>query len=318
MATRPLTVRVGGVWVNTQPVIPVSSHTHLSSDFNVGQHSPQGAKNGDLWIANDTNPPQKFWYWGEIIDSTGRVINPGSWHSDSGVRSFIQALDPISVAGGSAKVKPGDLWVTPGTVGHPPATQIWTDDGVHAAAWQPTSGATAVPSPKQAPIISLQGENLEKFDGNVYYKYVGFVDTKQTSRSFLGFRLREKTSGDHAHTADYKGTLTFAYGNEGISSGAATFKLQTDSNAWVYFQPSGWPDIKAQRMPITFEWRNDPATHTTYIVITQTGFWSDGRSFSATANILLDGFNGNALELDQSGISSGGSHEYHLRCIATA
>lgn len=144
-ATNPTavtSVRTGNTWTVGTPSIPVSSRTFIQTTV------PTGAQNGDLWINTSQTPPTKQWFWGATVAGPGGVpaAIAGTWHSDSGARTFVQDADPTTAAGGSFNPVEGDIWIT---VTPPVKTSVWhitppTAVGAAAtAAWLPTASASA-------------------------------------------------------------------------------------------------------------------------------------------------------------------------------
>jgi hypothetical protein len=75
-----------------------------------------------------------------VKDSNGTITTAGAWHSDSGVRSFIQVEDPTTAKGGTAQPTSGDLWIDP--ISH--RTQTWSIPATGAAGWIPTAVSAPV------------------------------------------------------------------------------------------------------------------------------------------------------------------------------
>jgi hypothetical protein len=160
-----------------------------------------------------------------------------------------------------------------------------------------------------APKYAANGVADTYFKNDTYYKYVGFVDTVATPRSFLGFQI-QAIDGSHAGAAGfYKGSMNVSYGGSS-ATGSQVFPLNPDADGWVFFQPSGWPALAAQRMPITLEFRVDYGSHSSYVNFVQSGKWDDGREFYATATFVLQDFNANTIKLEHTV-----NHVYNIKCI---
>lgn len=325
MATRPAQARVSGAWTGlggAKP--PESSRTHLSSNFTAGQATPQGPKNGDMWLNDKVTPPQKFWFWGEVRNTAGAITTAGAWHSDSGIRSFIQPDDPNTVAGGNATPSEGDLWVIPATPGGAAQTHVWviplataTVPIPPAAHWEVSNGGVSAPPPALAPKFLTAGGMQKPFPVGVYFKYIGRVDTEYTDASFLGFTPVDLL-GNHLHGKPYDGIMSCTYGESGGKpAGAASFELTGDANGIVWFRPAGWPAIVKQTMPIELEIRTDDLENWTFMKFTQSGVWVDGRPFFSTTEFIVRNYKFAYLEFEDSA-NAGKRHYYYLKCVATA
>jgi hypothetical protein len=124
--TAVTSVRTAGAWVVGTPSIPASSRTFIQNT------APSAPQNGDLWINTAVTPPSRQYFYGAVAAAPGVAAVAGTWHSDSGARTFVQDADPTTAAGGSITPKNGDSWVTLANVIKTYYNGAWLSQGTAA------------------------------------------------------------------------------------------------------------------------------------------------------------------------------------------